>query len=66
MRGDLDAIVMKCKQSDRQHRYDTASELAADIERHLEDKRVTARTAGRRDLLANFCAATAWPSRSEE
>jgi serine/threonine protein kinase len=49
IKGDLDAIVMKCLQPDRQHRYDTASALAADIQRHLDHKLVTARTAGRRD-----------------
>jgi len=49
VKGDLDAIVMKCLQSKRQHRYDTASALAADIERHLVDKLVTARVTGRRD-----------------
>ena len=54
MRGDLDAIVMKCLQTDRQHRYDTASGLATDIQRHLDDKLVTARTAGRRDQLAKL------------
>ena len=48
-KGDLDAIVLKCLQSDRQHRYDTASGLAADIRRHLENQLVTARNAGRRD-----------------
>ena len=49
--GDLDAIVMKCLQSKRQHRYDTASGLAADIQRHLDEKLVNAREAGRRDQL---------------
>jgi hypothetical protein len=54
VRGDLDAIVMKCLQTKRQHRYDTASTLAADIERHLDDRLVTARTAGRRDQWAKL------------
>ena len=52
--GDLDAIVMKCLQMDCQLRYDTASGLAADIQRHLDDKLVTARTAGRRDQWAKL------------
>jgi eukaryotic-like serine/threonine-protein kinase len=51
VKGDLDAIVMKCLQTSRQHRYDTASGLAVDIQRHLDDNLVKARTAGRRDTL---------------
>jgi tetratricopeptide (TPR) repeat protein len=39
---------------DCQLRYDTASGLAADIQRHLDDKLVTARTAGRRDQWAKL------------
>jgi hypothetical protein len=54
VRGDLDAIVMKCLQTDRQDRYDTASGLAADIQRHLDHKLVTARAASRRDRLAKL------------
>jgi tetratricopeptide (TPR) repeat protein len=41
-RGDLDWIVMKCLEKDRTRRYETASGLAADIERHLNDEPVTA------------------------
>jgi len=54
VKGDLDAIVIKCLHSNRQHRYDTASGLAADIQRHLDDKLVTARAAGRRDQLTKL------------
>jgi eukaryotic-like serine/threonine-protein kinase len=54
VKGDLDAIVMKCLHTDCQQRYDTASGLAADIQRHLDHKLVTARTAGRRDRLAKL------------
>lgn len=54
IKGDLDAIIGKCLQSSRQHRYDTASGLATDIQRHLDDNLVTARTAGRRDQLAKL------------
>ncbi len=42
IRGDLDWIVMKCLEKDRTRRYDTASGLAADIQRHLSDEPVTA------------------------
>jgi tRNA A-37 threonylcarbamoyl transferase component Bud32 len=61
VKGDLDAIVMKCLQTSRQHRYDTASALAADIERHLDDRLVTARTAGRRDVLAKLLRRNRFP-----
>ncbi len=42
LRGDLDWIVMKCLEKDRKRRYETASGLAADIQRHLKDEPVTA------------------------
>ena len=42
IRGDLDWIVMKCLEKERVRRYDTASELAADVQRHLEDVPVLA------------------------
>ncbi|MHC4953054.1 MAG: protein kinase domain-containing protein [Planctomycetota bacterium] len=41
--GDLDWIVMKALEKDRQRRYETASALAADVERHLRDEPVEAR-----------------------
>jgi hypothetical protein len=67
LRGDLDWIVMKCLEKDRQRRYDTANGLAMDIKRHLNNDTVVARppTVGyrfqksfRRNKLA-FTAATA-------
>ena len=42
LRGDLDWIVMKCLEKDRGRRYETASGLAMDIERHLHDEPVVA------------------------
>ncbi len=42
IRGDLDWIVMKTLEKDRTRRYETASELAADIGRHLIDELVLA------------------------
>jgi serine/threonine protein kinase/formylglycine-generating enzyme required for sulfatase activity len=42
IRGDLDWISMKALQRDRTRRYASASELAADIERHLNSEPVTA------------------------
>ena len=43
LQGDLDWIVMKCLEKDRQRRYETASGLAADLNRHLSDEPVVAR-----------------------
>jgi WD40 repeat protein len=43
LRGDLDWIVMKCLEKDRTRRYETASALAADIQRHLNNEPVLAR-----------------------
>src|SRR5580704_5513063 len=42
LRGDLDWIVMKALEKDRTHRYETASGLAMDVERHLADEPVLA------------------------
>jgi serine/threonine protein kinase len=41
-RGELDWIVMKALEKDRNRRYDTASALAQDIERYLHDLPVQA------------------------
>jgi hypothetical protein len=41
--GDLDWIVMKALEKDRTRRYETAAELAADVQRHLNQKPVAAR-----------------------
>ncbi|MGB2863634.1 MAG: protein kinase [Sedimentisphaerales bacterium] len=42
IRGDLDWIVMKAIDKDRIRRYETAKDLAMDIERHLSDEPVSA------------------------
>ncbi|MBX3745848.1 MAG: protein kinase [Verrucomicrobiae bacterium] len=43
LKGDLDWIVMKCLEKDRTRRYESASGLAADLKRHLENEPVVAR-----------------------
>jgi serine/threonine protein kinase len=45
LKGDLDWIVMKCLEKDRQRRYETANGLAADLKRHLDNEPVLARPA---------------------
>ncbi len=42
IQGDLDWIVLKTLEKDRSRRYETANELATDIQRHLEDEPVAA------------------------
>ncbi len=66
IRGDLDWIVMKCLEKDRNRRYETANGLALDIKRHVNNEAVVARPPStvyrfqkmvRRNKLA--CAAAA-------
>ena len=42
LHGEVDWIVMKCLEKDRNRRYDSANSLAADIERYLNDEPVQA------------------------
>jgi serine/threonine protein kinase len=46
IRGDLDWIVMKSLEKARERRYDNASVLALDIQRHLKDQPILARAPG--------------------
>jgi WD40 repeat protein/serine/threonine protein kinase len=43
LKGDLDWIVMKCLEKDRTRRYETASGIAADLKRHLNNEPIVAR-----------------------
>ena len=45
LRGDLDWITMRALDKDRARRYGTPSELAADLDRYLQNKPVMARPA---------------------
>jgi serine/threonine-protein kinase len=42
LRGELDWIVMKALEKDRNRRYESASAFAADVQRHLNDEPVQA------------------------
>ena len=42
VRGELDWIVMKCLEKDRNRRYESPSGLAADVQRYLSDEAVQA------------------------
>ena len=67
IRSDLDWIVMKCLEKDRNRRYETANGLLMDIERYVTDEPVLARPASpwyrlgklvKRNKLAFGAAAT--------
>jgi serine/threonine protein kinase/tetratricopeptide (TPR) repeat protein len=51
VRGELDWIVMKALEKERGRRYETASDLASDVERYLRDELVRARPPSRAYLL---------------
>src|SRR5262249_3970400 len=42
LRGELDWIVMKALEKDRNRRYESASAFAADVQRYLNDEQVLA------------------------
>jgi serine/threonine protein kinase len=42
VKGELDWIVMKCLEKDRNRRYETAKDFAADVQRYLNDEPVQA------------------------
>ena len=54
LRGDLDWIVMKTLEKDRNRRYHTAETLAADIHRHLSNQPVLARPPSSAYRLRKF------------
>ncbi len=54
VRGDLDWIAMKALEKDRARRYASASEFAADIERHFQDEPIAARPPSRAYRLRKF------------
>jgi tetratricopeptide (TPR) repeat protein len=54
LRGDLDWIVMKCLEKDRERRYETAAGLAKDVERYLADEVVEARPPSTAYRLRKF------------
>jgi serine/threonine protein kinase/tetratricopeptide (TPR) repeat protein len=54
VRGDLDWIVMKCLEKDRERRYETANGLAMDLQRYLADEPVAAGPPSRAYRLKKF------------
>ena len=58
LRGELDWMVMKALEKDRNRRYETASAFAADVQRYLHDEPVQACPPSVSYRLASSCAAT--------
>jgi serine/threonine protein kinase/tetratricopeptide (TPR) repeat protein len=54
VRGELDWIVMKCLEKDRERRYETANGLARDLQRYLADEPVQASPPSARYRLRKF------------
>jgi serine/threonine protein kinase len=54
LRGELDWVVMKCLNKQRERRYETANGLAADIQRYLADEAVEARPPSIAYRLSKF------------
>jgi len=54
VRGDLDWIVMKALEKDPARRYQTANDLAQDIQRHLADEPIDARPPSLFDHAAKW------------
>lgn len=54
IRGDLDWVVMKAIEKDRQRRYETVNGLAMDLKRFIDNEPVIARPPGRIYLFRKF------------
>jgi serine/threonine protein kinase/tetratricopeptide (TPR) repeat protein len=54
LRGDLDWIIMKAMEKDRSRRYQTAGEMASDVERYLSDRPVIAGPPSTRYRMRKF------------
>src|SRR5207249_6275930 len=54
VRGELDWIVMKTLEKDRNRRYETAKDFAADVQRYLNDEPVQACPPSRNYRLRKF------------
>ncbi len=54
LRGDVETIVAKALEKDKERRYQSAAQLAADIRRHLRDEPIVARPASAMYQLGKF------------
>lgn len=53
-RGDIETIVGKALEKDKKRRYSSAANLAADVQRYLEDRPITAKPASTSYQLHKF------------
>ena len=53
--SDLNTIILKAMAKEPERRYATASELAGDLQRFLEDRPIRARRAGQLELAWRWC-----------
>ena len=61
LRGELDWIVMKCLEKDRNRRYETVSALVLDLDRYLADEPVLARPPSALYRFRKFARRNALP-----
>src|SRR5207249_10154251 len=54
LRGELDWVVLKCLEKQRDRRYETANALARDVQRYLADEPVEARPPSAGYRLGKF------------
>jgi serine/threonine protein kinase/tetratricopeptide (TPR) repeat protein len=62
LHGELDWIVMKTLDKDRDRRYQSASQLAEDVERYLHDEPVEASPPSVTYRLTKFVRRNKWPT----
>jgi tetratricopeptide (TPR) repeat protein len=60
LKGDLDWVTMKAMEKDRTRRYSTASDLAADITKHLKKEPIIARPPSRIYNVGKFIKRHKW------
>jgi serine/threonine protein kinase/tetratricopeptide (TPR) repeat protein len=61
VRGELDWIVMKALEKDRNRRYESANAFAADVDRYLADEPVLACPPGAGYRVRRFVRRNRWP-----
>ena len=66
IRGELDWIVMKCLEKDRNRRYATANGLASDVQRYLHDEPVEAGPPSADYQLRKFLRRNLGPCSSQD
>jgi serine/threonine-protein kinase len=61
LKGDLDTIVMKALREEPEKRYASVEALAEDLDRHRDDRPITARAPRWRYRLRKFVGRNPWP-----